>query len=142
VLLGHPGGPFWRSKDAGAWFIPKGEVAAGEPLLAAAKREFAEETGLTPNGPFLELGAVKHKSGKIVHAWAFEGDCNPAAIRSNTFAMEWPPHSGRQAEFPEIDQARFFSVAEVEENIHSAEFPLIKKLSDMLHRPEGGRVVA
>lgn len=134
VLLAHPGGPFWRRKEAEAWFIPKGEVAPGEPLLVAAKREFAEETGLTPDGPFLELGMVKHKSGKIVHAWAFEGDCDPDAIRSNTFTMEWPPHSGRKAEFPEIDQARFFPVVEARENIHSAEFPLIEKLSDILQR--------
>jgi predicted NUDIX family NTP pyrophosphohydrolase len=94
VLLVHPGGPFWKKKDTGAWFIPKGEVAFGEELLAAAKREFAEETGLTATGPFEELGTVRHKGGKIVHAWGFEGDCDTAMIRSNTFTMEWPPHSG------------------------------------------------
>lgn len=91
VLIVHPGGPYWARKDAGAWFIPKGEIEAGEDELAAAKREFQEETSLVPAGPFLELGEVTHKSGKRVRAWAFEGDCDPAAVVSNMFSMEWPP---------------------------------------------------
>ncbi|MDE3108698.1 MAG: NUDIX domain-containing protein, partial [Acidobacteriota bacterium] len=103
VLLVHPGGPFWVRKDAGAWFIPKGEVDPGEGDHAAALREFSEETGLTPSGPYLPLGTVRHKSGKIVVAWAFEGDCDPAALTSNKFSIEWPPHSGKRREFPEID---------------------------------------
>src|SRR5947208_16106447 len=93
VLLVHLGGPFWAKKDAGAWFIPKGEINPAEDELAAARREFEEETGLKPAEPFLSLGSVKHKSGKKVIAWAFEGDCDPAALRSNTFKMEWPPRS-------------------------------------------------
>lgn len=128
VLLVHPGGPFWTRKDAGAWFIPKGEVAAGEDEAAAALREFTEETGLKPHGPFLALGAVRHKSGKIVTAWAFEGDCDPAALTSNTFAMEWPPHSGKVCEFPEIDRAAFFTVKAAKQKMHPAEFEFISRL--------------
>ena len=111
VLLVHPGGPFWKNKDDGAWTIPKGEVEAGEELLAAAIREFNEETGLTPIEPFLALGQVKHKSGKVVHAWAFRDDCDPTQIKSNTFEIEWPPKSGHRQEFPEIDRADFFDLS-------------------------------
>jgi len=100
VFLVHPGGPFWAKKDAAAWSIPKGEFAADEDPLAAAQREFAEETGLTPSGPFTALTPIKQTGGKIVQAWAVEGDCDPAAVRSNTFTMEWPPRSGRRQEFP------------------------------------------
>jgi len=100
VLLVHPGGPFWRKKDLGAWSIPKGEFAAGEDALAAATREFHEETGLEVAGPFTPLAPVKQPGGKIVHAWAVEGDFDPRALRSNTFSLEWPPRSGRQQEFP------------------------------------------
>ncbi len=95
VLLAHPGGPYFVNKDDGAWTIPKGEPNAGEDLLVAARREFAEETGVTPIGPFIPLKPIEQKGGKIVHAWAFRGDCDPTAITSNTFAMEWPPKSGR-----------------------------------------------
>src|ERR1700732_1225270 len=105
VLLAHPGGPFYRNKDDGAWSIPKGEIEPGEDLLEGAKREFAEEIGVMPNGPFIALKPVKQKGGKIIHAWSFEGDCEPGAIVSNTFTLEWPPRSGRHMEFPEIDRA-------------------------------------
>jgi predicted NUDIX family NTP pyrophosphohydrolase len=129
VLLVHPGGPFWVKKDDGAWFVPKGEVEPGEDEMAAAKREFVEETGIVPpEGPFIPLGRVKHKSGKVVVAWAFAGDCDPGAIRSNTFAMEWPPRSGRQQEFPEVDRAAFYTVEEARVKMHPAEFELLTRL--------------
>ncbi len=128
VLLVHLGGPFWAKKDAGAWFVPKGEVNPGEDELSAAKREFAEETGLAPAENLLPLGSVKHKSGKKVSAWAFEGDCDPAALRSNTFQMEWPPHSGKTREFPEIDRAAFFTVEGAREKMHPAEFEFVSRL--------------
>jgi predicted NUDIX family NTP pyrophosphohydrolase len=115
-------------KDAGAWFIPKGEVAPGEDDAAAAIREFTEETGLKPQGPYLALGAVQHKSGKTVTAWAFEGDCDPTTLTSNTFSMEWPPHSGKQREFPEIDRAAFFTIEDAREKMHAAEFEFVSRL--------------
>jgi predicted NUDIX family NTP pyrophosphohydrolase len=99
VLLAHPGGPYFKNKDDGAWSIPKGEIEAGEDLLEAAQREFKEEIGVVPSGPFIALTPITQKGGKIVHAWAFEGDCDPSASVSNTFTMEWPPKSGRQMEF-------------------------------------------
>jgi predicted NUDIX family NTP pyrophosphohydrolase len=132
VLLVHLGGPFWTKKDAGAWFVPKGEIEPGEDTLAAAKREFQEETGIEPKGPFLALGSVKHKSGKTVVAWAFRGDCDPSQIRSNTFRMEWPPRSGKMMEFPEIDRARFFTMEEARERIHSAEAEFLQRLAGLL----------
>src|SRR5690242_1477169 len=134
VLLVHLGGPFWARKDAGAWFVPKGEIDPEEEPFAAAKREFEEETGVRPTGKFLPLGDVKHKSGKTVSAWAFEGDCEPAAIRSNTFSMEWPPKSGKQQEFPEVDRAAFFTVEQAREKIHPAEFEFIRRLGELLSR--------
>src|SRR5688572_19564023 len=103
VLLVHPGGPFWARKDAGVWTFPRGEIAEGEELLIAAIREFQEETGYTAKGPFIPLGQIKQKSGKVVHAWAFEGDCDPASLKSNAFELEWPPKSGRMCQFPEVD---------------------------------------
>jgi predicted NUDIX family NTP pyrophosphohydrolase len=132
VLLVHLGGPFWAKKDAGAWTIPKGGVEAGEDLLDAAKREFAEETGLQAQGEFLELGSIKQKSGKIVTAWAFEGDCDPAAIKSNTFMMEWPPRSGKQQEFPEIDRAAFFEIEAAKTMILESERELLSRLQKKL----------
>lgn len=132
VLLVHLGGPFWAKKDAGAWFIPKGEINPGEDELAAAKREFEEETGLRPESTLLPLGSVKHKTGKKVLAWAFEGDCDPASLRSNTFQMEWPPRSGKTREFPEIDRAAFFTVAAAREKMHAAEFEFLPRLADLL----------
>ncbi len=115
VFLVHPGGPFWKNKDAGAWSIPKGEYGEKEDPLDAAKREFEEETGIKPAGEFILLDQMKQPGGKIVSAWAVEGDCSSKAIRSNTFSMEWPPKSGRQQEFPEVDRADWFSL-EMPEN--------------------------
>lgn len=132
VLLVHLGGPFWAKKDAGAWFIPKGEVNPGENDFSAAKREFEEETGLRPGPEFLPLGSVKHKSGKKVSAWAFEGDCDPASLRSNTFQMEWPPRSGKTQEFPEIDRAGFFTIEAAREKMHAAEFDFLPRLAELL----------
>ncbi len=132
VLLVHPGGPYWARKDVGAWFIPKGEVAPGEDDAAAATREFTEETGLTPRGPFVMLGVIRHKSGKMVTAWAFEGDCDPAVLSRNTFSMEWPPHSGKQHDFPEIDRAAFFTVRAAKQKMHPAEFEFISRLKSVL----------
>lgn len=131
VLIVHPGGPYWARKDAGAWFIPKGEIEAGEDELAAAKREFEEETSLVPAGPFLELGEVTHKAGKRVRAWAFEGDCDPAAVVSNMFSMEWPPRSGRMQSFPEIDRAEFVNVARAREKLNPAEYAFIERLEKL-----------
>jgi predicted NUDIX family NTP pyrophosphohydrolase len=128
VLLVHLGGPFWKNKDRGAWFVPKGEINPGEDLLAAAKREFQEETGLVPRGDFVPLGSVKNKSGKTVHAWAFAGDCDPTCIKSNTFEIEWPPKSGRMATFPEIDRADFFTFEAAREKMHLAEFEFVSRL--------------
>jgi len=130
VLLVHPGGPFWTRKDEGAWFIPKGELSVDEDPLAAARREFEEETGMKPEGPFIPLGAVKHKSGKIVQAWGFEGDCDPRAVSSNTFTMEWPPRSGHKQAFPEIDRAEFFSLEKARSKIYAAEFEILLRLQE------------
>lgn len=132
VLLVHPGGPFWGKKDEGAWFVPKGELNVGEEPLAGAKREFEEETGLKPEGEFLALGSVKQKSGKTIVAWAFEGDCDPSSIKSNTFTIEWPPKSGRQQEFPEIDRAGFFTVPQAKAKMHPVEYPLVLRLHELL----------
>lgn len=132
VLLVHPGGPFWGKKDEGAWFVPKGELNVGEEPLAGAKREFEEETGLKPEGEFLALGNVKQKSGKTIVAWAFEGDCDPSSIKSNTFSIEWPPKSGRQQEFPEIDRAGFFTVPQAKAKMHPVEYPLVLRLHELL----------
>jgi predicted NUDIX family NTP pyrophosphohydrolase len=134
VLLVHLGGPFWAKKDAGAWFIPKGEVNPGEDELAAAQREFEEETGLRPGPEFLPLGSVKHKSGKKVTAWAFAGDCDPASLRSNTFQMEWPPRSGKTKEFPEIDRAAFFLVEAARDKMHPTELDFVPRLLEQLAR--------
>ena len=110
VLLVHPGGPFWAKKDLGAWSIPKGEYTEGEDALAAARREFEEETGFAATGEFLQLTDLRQPGGKIVSAWAFEGDCDPSLARSNTFSMEWPPGSGKTREFPEVDRAAWFTI--------------------------------
>jgi predicted NUDIX family NTP pyrophosphohydrolase len=136
VLLVHPGGPFWAGKDQGAWFVPKGEIEPGESEMAAAEREFEEETGIRPAGPYLSLGSVKHKSGKTVIAWAFAGTCNPAEVKSNTFTMEWPPRSGKQAEFPEVDRAEFFTVAQARARMHAQELELVERLRVILARGE------
>jgi len=132
VLLGHPGGPFFRNKDEGAWSIPKDEIEPDEDPLAAAQREFEEETGLRPEGPFTELSPVKQKGGKVVHAWAFESDCDPGTVVSNTFTIEWPPKSGRQVEFPEIDKAEFFDLDVARTKINSAQVSLIDELERLV----------
>ncbi len=132
VLLVHPGGPFWKNKDEGAWSIPKGEAEPGEDLLTVAQREFQEELGLKAAGPFRELTPVKQKGGKVVHAWAFEGDCDPAAVKSNTFTIQWPPRSGRQVEFPEVDRAEFFDIESAKRKINRAQAALIDELGELL----------
>jgi predicted NUDIX family NTP pyrophosphohydrolase len=127
-LLAHPGGPFFARKDEGAWSIPKGLVDPEEDLLAAAQREFREETGFDPHAErYVALGHVVQKGGKVVHAWAFEGDCDPAALRSNTFALEWPPRSGQRREVPEIDRAEFFGAAEAKRKLLAAQAELIER---------------
>lgn len=128
VLLGHPGGPFWRHKDAGAWTIPKGRVESGEDLLTAALREFEEETGIKPKPPFIELPPVRQKSGKRVYAWAFAGECDTREIRSNIVEMEWPPKSGRKIKIPEIDRAEFFNLSDAKEFINPGQIPLLLNL--------------
>ena len=127
-LLVHPGGPFWKNKNAGAWTIPKGEIAEGEDALAAAKREFEEELGLKAEGSLIELKPIKQKGGKVVRAWAFEGDCDPGQVKSNTFTMEWPPRSGKMTEFPEVDRAEFFNLEKAKEKINEAQIPLLEEL--------------
>ena len=132
VFLVHPGGPFWAKKEQHAWSIPKGEFAPGEDPLAAAKREFTEETGLTAEGDFVALAPLKQPGGKTVHAWALEGDCDPAAIRSNSFTMEWPPRSGRMQEYPEVDRAAWFDLAAAREKLHKGQVELIDQLEALL----------
>lgn len=135
VLLAHPGGPFFTNKDLGAWTIPKGLVDEDEDQLAAARREFEEETGTRPEGDFVPLGEVLQKGGKTVVAWAFEGDLDPASIRSNTFKKEWPPRSGRWQTFPEVDRAAFFSIAEAKTKINPAQAQLLARLETLLEPP-------
>jgi len=132
VLLVHPGGPFWLNKDFGAWTIPKGEVEREEDQLAAARREFEEEIGFSPGGQFVPLGTITQKSGKIVHAWALQGDCDPSQMRSNSFVMEWPPRSGKQQAFPEADRAAFFTVDEAKRRINPAQVELLSRLQEIL----------
>jgi predicted NUDIX family NTP pyrophosphohydrolase len=132
VLLVHPGGPFWASRDAGAWSIPKGEVQPEEDVLAAAVREFREETGLAAEGAPVSLGSIRQKGGKEVHAWALEGECDPSSLRSNVFTMEWPPRSGKLAEFPEVDRAAFFTVGEARVRLNPAQAPFLDRLMTVL----------
>jgi predicted NUDIX family NTP pyrophosphohydrolase len=135
VFLVHPGGPFWAKKEAGAWSIPKGEPVAGEALLAAAQREFREETGLGIAGDFRTLTPVRQPSGKVVHAWAVEADCDAAAIRSNSFEMEWPPHSGRTQAFPEVDRAAWLDLPTARTKITKGQLGLLDQLERLL-RPD------
>jgi predicted NUDIX family NTP pyrophosphohydrolase len=121
VLLVHPGGPFWARKDLGAWSIPKGEVGPGEEPLEAAVREFEEETGIRSTPPYRSLPPVRQAGGKVILAWAFEGDCDAEKLRSNTFLMEWPPNSGRMEEFPEVDRAGWFTLEEARLKINPAQ---------------------
>ena len=131
VLLAHPGGPFWARKDEGAWTIPKGEFE-NEDALAAARREFAEETGSVPEGEFVALTPCVQKNGKIVHAFALEGDLDVNTIKSNLFEMEWPPHSGKRSQFPEIDRAEWFTLAAAREKINPAQRALLAELEQRL----------
>jgi len=132
VFLVHPGGPFWARKDLGSWSVPKGEYVPDENPLAAARREFEEETGITARGDFRELTEIKQKGGKLLKIWAFEGDCDPREIKSNTFTMEWPPRSNKTQEFPEVDRAAWFSLQEAEEKILEGQKPLLDELAEML----------
>lgn len=135
VLLVHPGGPFWSKKDEGAWSIPKGEIAPGEDGLSAAKREFEEELGFPPpEGNLTPLGSVTQKGGKVVHAWALEGDADLTAVKSNTFKMKWPPKSETEREFPEVDKAGFFGLEEAEEKINPAQVGFLGKLTELLQK--------
>ena len=127
-FLVHPGGPFWAHKDFGAWSIPKGEYLDGENPLDAAKREFTEETSFAAQGPFLEPGDLKQPSGKVVSAWAFESECDPEKLKSNTFTMEWPPRSGRQIEVPEVDQGRWFSIKDARERLLTGQRTFLDRL--------------
>jgi predicted NUDIX family NTP pyrophosphohydrolase len=128
VLLVHPGGPFWARKDRGAWTIPKGEIRPGEAPLDAARREFTEETGFPAAGEPLPLGSIKQRGGKIVHAWALAGECDPAALVSNTFEMEWPPRSGLTRTFPEIDRVGWFSLPEAQQQILESQRGFLERL--------------
>ena len=132
VLLAHPGGPFWIKKDLASWTVPKGEIAPGEDPLDAAQREFHEETGLDPAGPFTALAPVKQPGGKVVMVWAFEGDCDPSTIRSNTFTLEWPPKSGQKQSFPEIDRAAWYSIDEARAKISIGQIPVLDELEKSL----------
>lgn len=131
VLLVHPGGPLWMKKDEGAWSIPKGEIEAGEAPLRAAQREFEEELGAPVSGDFIPLTQIRQASGKVVHAWAIEADFDPATLKSGTFSMEWPPRSGRQQHFPEVDRAHWFTLDEARRKINKAQVALLDQLSSL-----------
>ena len=132
LFLAHPGGPFWQRRDAGAWTIPKGAVEPGETLLAAACREFQEETGIAPVGPFLALGSIRQKAGKLIHAWAWEGDADPALITSITMETEWPRGSGRRISFPEVDRCGWFGPAAARARLNPAQAELVDRLESAL----------
>jgi predicted NUDIX family NTP pyrophosphohydrolase len=134
VFLVHPGGPFFARRDDGWWTVPKGIVDPGEDPLDAARREFAEETSFAPpaEASYLDLGSVEQKAGKVVHAWAVEGDCEPELLRSNTFRLEWPPRSGKTREFPEIDRGAFFTLDQARRKIMPAQAPFLDRLTSAL----------
>ncbi len=132
MLLAHPGGPFWKRRDLGAWTLPKGEIDEGEDPYAAARREFAEETGFEPGDNPIALRPLKQPSGKVIHAWAVEGDCDASAMRSIVFSVEWPPKSGRQEEFPEIDRVEWFAIAEARRRILAGQAPFLDELQALL----------
>jgi predicted NUDIX family NTP pyrophosphohydrolase len=134
VFLVHPGGPFWKKKDQGAWSIPKGEPHPGEEPLATAIREFAEETGATPAGDFRALPPIRQAGGKLVHAWAIEGDLDPRSLVSNEFEMEWPPRSGKRARFPEIDRGTWFALDAARSRINKGQAALLDGLLVLLGR--------
>lgn len=137
VLLVHPGGPFFKNKDLGAWSIPKGEVEPDEDYLACAQREFTEELGFQAAGNFLALTPIKQKGGKIVHAWAIQGDCDLSQFASNTFTLEWPPRSGQHQTFPEVDRADYFPLDIAKQKINAAQVKLIEELEEVLGRRVG-----
>ena len=130
VFLVHPGGPYFKNRDEGAWTIPKGEIESEESTFETAQREFQEETGIQPEGDFISLDTVKQKGGKTVYAWAFEGDSS--AFRSHYFEIEWPPHSGRRQKFPEVDKAQFFSLSEAKRKINPAQALFLERLQQIL----------
>jgi predicted NUDIX family NTP pyrophosphohydrolase len=132
VFLVHPGGPFWQARDSGAWSIPKGEPSSDEDLLDAARREFSEETGFRISGDFLPLAPIKQRGGKIIVAWAVEGDCDPAGIRSNTFTTEWPPRAGHVRDFPEVDRAAWFTIDEARGRITTGQRGFLDQLCQLL----------
>jgi predicted NUDIX family NTP pyrophosphohydrolase len=134
VFLVHPGGPYWAKKDLGAWSIPKGEFEAGEDRLAAAKREFQEETGFLPEGKFVALTPVKQAGGKVIYGWAVKGDCDAKTIQSNTFSMEWPPRSGKHQEFPEVDRAEWFAMDIAKEKILKGQVSLLEELMQLVEK--------
>jgi predicted NUDIX family NTP pyrophosphohydrolase len=136
VFVVHPGGPFFTNKDLGAWTIPKGEYEEDELPLQAARREFQEETGFPVPETFLDLGWIKQAGGKIVLAWAFEGDCDPAKLISNTFEVEWPPRSGKRIEVPEVDRGAWFSIPEARERLKQTQTPFLDRLLKALNLPE------
>lgn len=136
MLLAHPGGPFWAKRDLGAWTIPKGTLEPGEDPYAAARREFEEETGFALGEECLALSALRQPSGKLVHAWAVEGDCDATTCRSNEFTMEWPPKSGKHASFPEIDRAEWFSLGEARRRILPGQAPFLDELAARLAPPQ------
>jgi predicted NUDIX family NTP pyrophosphohydrolase len=135
LFLAHPGGPFWHNRDAGAWTIPKGVAEEGEDLLTAACREFEEETGIRPMGPFVPLGSIRQKAGKLVHAWAWEGNADPERVTSNTMKTEWPRGSGRFITFPEVDRCAWFANRDAREKINPAQAELIDRLETILSAP-------
>jgi predicted NUDIX family NTP pyrophosphohydrolase len=140
VLLVHPGGPFFANKDDGAWTIPKGEPAPGEDLLTRAQIEFQEELGIQPRGNWIPLGSIKQKGGKIVHAWAFEGDFDDAfKLKSNAFEMEWPPRSGKMKQFFEVDRAEFFAEETARRKINPAQVVLLDRLRAALPAPSSAK---
>ena len=132
VFLVHPGGPFWAKKDEGAWSIPKGEYTDEEDPLTAARREFKEETGCEAAGDFIPLSPLKQPGGKVISAWAFEGDCPADAIKSNTFTLEWPPRSGKKAQFPEVDRAAWFSIEQAKKKILKGQIGFIEELCSLV----------
>jgi predicted NUDIX family NTP pyrophosphohydrolase len=133
VLVGHPGGPLWTKRDEGAWSVPKGEIEAGEEALAVARREFEEETGdRAPDGELMPLGEIRQKSGKVVIAWAAEGDLDPATARSNTFPLEWPPGSGNWVDVPEIDRVEWFGPDEARRRLNPAQVPFVDRLVELV----------
>ena len=135
VLLVHPGGPYWAKRDKGAWSLPKGEIERTDQPLETAQREFQEETGIAPQPPFMSLGSIKLASGKRVHGWAFEGDCDPQSIRSNTFTLEWPPRSGKRQVFPEIDRAAWFEIKVAKDKINPGQIAFLDTLLGTIHPP-------